>query len=156
MPNPDRVQQARFSVDHDDVWTPNDVVQMDAVVAACALVAQADGWVTPDESKRMIDRIRRSSSIAFFGVDEVVLAFEALKIRFDHDPDDAGAMAEDAISKLRGQSGPGRLLIETACSVAEADGGFDSEERDVVLRLCRMLDLDPAPYGLTPAEEWWR
>jgi len=153
MPNPNRFQPTRYSVDHDDVWTPNDVVQMDAVVAACALVAQADGWVTPDERKRMIDRMRRSPSIAFFGVDEVVLAFEALKTRFDHDPDDAGAMAEDAISKLRGQSGPSRLLIETACSVAEADGGFDAEERDVILRLCGILDLDPAPYGLSPADE---
>lgn len=139
--------------DQDDVWTPGDIVQMDAVVTACALVAQADGWVTPDERKRMIDRMRRSPAIAFFGVDEVVLAFEALKIRFDHDPDEAEAMAEDAISKLRGQSGPSRLLIETACSVAEADGGFDAEEREVILRLCGILHLDPAPYGLSPADE---
>jgi tellurite resistance protein TerB len=40
------------------------------------------------------------------------------------------------------------LLIDTACSVAEADGGFDAEERDVILRLCRLLELDPARYDL--------
>lgn len=152
MPRSDRLLRRQALIDHNDVWTANDVVQMDAVVAACALVAQADGWVTPDERKRMTERMRRTPSIAFFGVAEVVLAFEALTIRFERDLQDGEATAEDAIVHLRGQPGPSRLLIETACSVAEADGGFDAEERDVILRLCRLLDLDPAPYGLVPGD----
>lgn len=152
MPYSNRSPQRQTIIDQDDAWTPNDVVQMDAVVAACALVAQADGWVTPDERKRMIDRMRCSPAIAFFGVDEVVLAFEALNLRFDRDLDDGEATAEDAIAHLRGQPGPSRLLIETACSVAEADGGFDAEERDVILRLCGLLNLDPTPYGLSPGD----
>lgn len=150
MPRSDRKLRRRSPIDQDDVWTPGDVFQMDAVVAACALVAQADGWVTPEERKRMIDRMRHSPTIAFFGVNEVVLAFEALNMRFERDLDDGEATAEVAVARLRGQPGPSRLLIETACSVAEADGGFDAEEREVILRLCHLLSLDPARYDLIP------
>jgi len=139
-------------MDPAEIWTPGDVIQMDALVAACALVAQADGWVTPDERKQMIDRLRRSPSVVVFGVDEVILAFEALNRRFERDLDDGEATAEVAVTRLRGQSELSRMVVETACSVAEADGGFDAEEREVILRLCRLLDIDPAHYDLAPRE----
>ncbi len=69
---------------------------------------------------------------------------------FDRDLDAAEAMAEAAVARLRGRPGPSRLLIETACAIADADGGFDREERDLVRRLCRLLGLDVAAFGLTP------
>lgn len=141
---------ARF--DPDELWTPGDVVQMDAVVAACAMVAQADGWVTADERRRMIERMRSAPTVALFGVDDVLVLFEALNLRFDRDPEDGQATAEIAVSRLRGQPGPARLLIETACSVAEADGGFDAEERAIIFRLCTLLDVDPASLDLFPRD----
>lgn len=148
MPQSNRLLRKRPAIDQNDVWTPGNIVQMDAVVAACAMVAQADGWVTADERARMLDRMRNSPTIAFFGTDDVLALFEALNQRFERDLDDGEATAEIAVARLRGQPGPSRLLIETACSVAEADGGFDAEERGVVLRLCELLGVDPAPFGL--------
>lgn len=152
MPQSDRLLRKLHAIDQDDVWTPGNIVQMDAVVAACAMVSQADGWVTPDERTRMLDRMRNSPTIAFFGTDDVLLMFEALNLRFERDLDDGEETAEVAIARLRGQPGPSRLLIETACSVAEADGGFDAEERAVILRLCKILGVDPAPYDQTPGD----
>lgn len=152
MPRTTKTRRRRIAVDPHDVWTLGDVVQMDAVVAACALVAQADGWVTAQERKRMIDRMSRSPSVRFFGLHEVTVGFEALNMRFDRDLEDGEAAAEAAVAVLRGQPGPSHLLIDTACSVAEADGGFDAEERDVILRLCRLLDLDPARFDLISGE----
>ena len=131
-----------------DVWTPGDEVEMDALIAACALVAQADGWVTPDERQRTVERMRRSPAVAVFGVQEVLLGFESLNERFDRDLEDGVAVAEAAVRRLAGRPGPSRLLVETACAVAEADGGFDAEERDVVLRLCDLLDLEPATFEI--------
>jgi tellurite resistance protein TerB len=131
-----------------DVWTPGDEIEMDALVAACALVAQADGWVTADERKCMVARMRRSPAVAVFGVEEVLLGFETLNARFDRDLDDGVEAAETAVRRLAGRAGPSRLLLETACAVAEADGGFDAEEREVVLRLCELLDLAPAAFGI--------
>ena len=113
MPRSNRTLHRRARIDPDDVWTPGDVAQLDAVVAGCAMVAQADGWVTPEERKRMSDRMRNSPTIAFFGIDDVLVLFEALNLRFDRDLDDGEATAEIAVSRLRGQPGPSRLLIET-------------------------------------------
>lgn len=150
MPRSNMIPGRPARIEQDELWTPGDVIQMDAVVAGCAMVAQADGWVTSDERKRMIERMRNSPTIAFFGIDDVLILFEALNLRFDRDPDDGQATAEIAVSRLRGQPGPARRLVETACSVAEADGGFDAEERAVILRLCTLLDVDPASLDLFP------
>ncbi len=149
LPGSNRLHRRLPEIDPDDVWTPGDGVQMEAVVAACAMVAQADGWVTPDERKRMIDRLRNSPTIAFFGVEDVLIL---LNLRFDRDPEDGEATAEVAVARLRGQPGPSRLLVETACSVAEADGGFDAEERAVILRLCEILNVDPSAWGLASGD----
>jgi len=150
MSQSNRLLRKRPAIDQNDVWTPGNIVQMDAVVAACAMVAQADGWVTPDERTRMLDRMRNSPTIAFFGTDDVLALFEALHQRFERDLDDGAAAAEVAVARLRGQPGASRLLIETACSIAEADGGFDAEERAVILRLCKLLGVDPASFDLIP------
>ena len=152
MPQANRFLRKRPAIDQDDVWTPGNIVQMDAVVAACAMVAQADGWVTPDERTRMLDRMRNSPTIAFFGTDDVLVLFDAMNQRFERDLDDGEATAEVAIARRRGQPGPSRLLIDTACSVAEADGGFDAEERAVILRLCKLLGISPESYDLIPSE----
>ncbi|UTP40526.1 TerB family tellurite resistance protein [Phenylobacterium sp. LH3H17] len=131
-----------------DVWTPGDLVEMDALIAACALVAQADGWVTPDERQSMVERLRTTPAVALFGIPEVLAGFETLNGRFDRDLDDGVAAAEAAVRRLAGRAGPARLLVQTACAIAEADGGFDAEERDVILRLCDLLDLAPARFEI--------
>ena len=156
MPRTVKARRRRLAVDPHDVWTSGDVARMDAVVAACALVAQADGWVSALERQRMTDRLSRSPSIRFFGLHEVKDGFEALNIRFDRNPEEGEAAAEAAVAALRGQPGPSHLLIDTACSVAEADGGFDAEERDVILRLCRLLNVDPSHHGLVAGAGWTR
>lgn len=135
-----------------DVWTPGDEIEMDALIAACSLVAQADGWVTRDERQRMAERMSKAPAVAVFGLEEVLLGFETLNERFERDHDDGLAAAETAVQRLAGRAGPARLLVETACAVAEADGGFDAEERDVVLRLCELLELTPAAFELVAQE----
>jgi tellurite resistance protein TerB len=148
MPYATQKHRAPRAISATEVWTPGDEIEIDALVAACALVAQADGWVTADERQRMVERMRKSPAVAVFGVQEVLLGFETLNERFDRDLDDGVAVAETAVRRLAGRSGPSRLLVETACAVAEADGGFDAEERDVVLRLCELLDLAPASFEI--------
>lgn len=152
MRNARRTQRPRHPVHVDDSWTYGDLTQMDAVVAACALVAQADGWVTPGERKRMIERMRQAPAVTFFGTHEVIEAFEALNRRFERDLDDGEATAKIAVLRLRGQTGPSRRLVETACEVAAADGGVDAEERAVILNLCDWLRLDPVAFELTPRQ----
>jgi len=144
---------SRKPIDQADIWSPRDLVEMDAVVAACALVAHADGWVTPEERDRTVQRMSRTQAIAPFGSHEVIAAFEALVVRFEHAPAQGRAIAEAAVRGVRSDRRSARWLVDTACAVAMADGGFDAEERDAILRLCHLLDFDPADFALVPAQE---
>jgi tellurite resistance protein TerB len=146
-----RLLRKHPAVDENDVWTPGNITQMDAVVAACAMVSHADGWVSPDERTRMLDRMRNSPTIAFFGADDALLMLDALNLSFERDLDEGQAAAEIAIAQLRGQPGPSHLLIETACSVARSDGVLDPQERKVIMRLCKVLGVDPASCNLESA-----
>ena len=134
-----------------DVWTPGESAQLDALVSACALVALADGWVTSDERRSAMDRMRRLEAVSVFGIEEALAAFESLVDRFMRDPDDGVAVAEGAIVRLRGHAGPARLIIDAACRVAASDGAFDEDERSMVLRLCELFDLDPDSASLPAA-----
>ncbi|MFC4442480.1 tellurite resistance TerB family protein [Caulobacter henricii] len=134
-----------------ETWTPAQLDQLDALVAACALVAQADGWVTPDERGRMLDRMRGLPALALFGIDDALEAFEALDQRFEQDPETARFEAEMAIRRLRGRDDVARLVVNSACAVAAADGGLDAEERDVLLRICDLLALHPIQFDLITA-----
>ena len=136
-----------------DVWTPDNAIQIDAVVAACALVAQADGWVTVEERQAMVRRMRTSPLVTVFNLDEILSAFTVLNQRFDHDLEDGEASAEAAIAALENQPKFARLLVETACSVANADGGFDPAEWQAIMRICDLLSLDPADFDVTPTAQ---
>jgi tellurite resistance protein TerB len=68
--------------------------------------------------------------------------------RLDYDLDEGVASAEAAVRRVSDRPDAARLVIETACAVADADGGLDGEEREVILHLCEMLGLDPAAFDL--------
>lgn len=41
------------------------------------------------------------------------------------------------------------MSIETACLIAEVDGGLDAPRRAAISRLYEILNVDPSAYGLT-------
>lgn len=130
-----------------DVWTPRQLEQLDAVVAACALIAHADGEVSTEERGRMLDRIRGQAGLIPFGVDDVLEAFEALDARFETRPDEARAEAEMMVRRLRGRAEAVEVAA-AAVAVSIADGGLEAEERQVVLDICAWLDVAPGQFDL--------
>ena len=56
-----------------------------------------------------------------------------------------------AVRRLRGRDDAARVVVNAACAVAVADGGFDAEERDALLRICTLLGLDPIQFELIAA-----
>jgi tellurite resistance protein TerB len=128
-----------------------DQALMEGVVAGCAMTAYADGWVTEEERRRMLGLIRGFEPVKAFGVDEVAHEFERLTARFAEDHAVGEAEALGVIAVLRGRDGAGELLVQTCCAIADADGGFDREEREAVIRICETLGLDPERFGLAEA-----
>lgn len=147
--NPLRAELSRFETPSMlDGWSATDAAHFEALIAACALVAHADGWVTEEERISVSSRVRGLNATAVFGVERCLAAFDAAINRFDLDPDAATERAEAAILKLASQPGPASLVVEAACRVAASDGGFDGAERSAILDICQLLNLDPAPFGL--------
>jgi tellurite resistance protein TerB len=145
--NPIHATRSRIT----DAWTPSQLEHLDALVAACALVSHADGWVTAEERSRMLERMRGLAVFAVFGVEDALEAFEALDQRFERDPEAARVEAEAAVRRLRGRDDAARVVVNSACAVAVADGGLDAEERDALLRICKLLGLDPIQFELITA-----
>ena len=132
----------------EDAWTPGGLVQFEALVSACALVAQSDGWVTPEETLRVMERMRTLPALDGFGIGDLIEAFEARIEDFNRDPEAALVMSEGAIRRLRDKPDAARLVASAACAVASADGGFDAEERAAILRICALLVLSPQEVDL--------
>lgn len=128
-------------------WTPREIEQLEAVVAACALIAHADGEVSTAERGRMLERIKGQTGLASFGVDDVLEAFEAIDARFYARPDEARAEAEMMIRRLQGRAEAAEVAA-AAMAVSIADGGFDAEEREIILDICAWLDVAPDRFDL--------
>lgn len=124
---------------------------MQGIVAGCALVAYADGWVTDDEHDRMVSLIRGFEPIATFGIDDVIATFETFTSHFIADQADGEAAALKAVARVKGAAKYPALLVKTCCAIAAADGGFDAEERTAVIRICQVLGLDPATFDIADA-----
>jgi tellurite resistance protein TerB len=129
-------------------WTNLDADVLQALAAACVLVAQADGWVTPAERRQTLARMRRGPVVTRFGHDEVAHAFETFNQQLEYDLDLGIEVAEAAVRRISDRLEAAHLVLETACAVAEADGGLDAEEREVILDLCDMVGLDPADFEM--------
>lgn len=124
---------------------------MEGIVAGCALVAYADGGVTDDEHDRMISLIRGFEPIAVFGLDDVIATFETMTSRFASDQNSGETAAFEAVARLKGASRYPALLVTTCCAIAAADGGFDAAERNVIIRTCHALGLNPATFNIADA-----
>ena len=130
----------------------SDAKLMDAVVCGCALVAYADGWVTPDEQKRMTGLIRAFEPLNSFGIEEVLQAFDEVTERFTSDPEQGEVHALRAVARIRDMKNYPDLLIETCSAIAGADGGFDEAERLAIISLCETLGLHAGDYDLLEAK----
>lgn len=111
----------------------------DALVWICALVAQADGWVTANELESAhlaLDRLPSPLLQAPTPHDALTQAI----LEFDTDRPRALESAEAAIAAARGH--PHAVgLASAALAVATADGSCGPDERDMVLKACALLLL---------------
>lgn len=131
-----------------EVTEPDIDVVLEGVMAACALIAYADGTVTQDERQRMLSVIPRFAALRFLSRSELVDAFETATGWFEAGPAAGRRRAMQAIARVRGHRGCRVPLLRACHAIATADSVFDRRERDALIGICGALDLDPAEYGL--------
>lgn len=115
--------------------------QIDALVAACVLIAQVDGAVTPDERGRMVERLRLQPLLEGLELETALRAFEALDARFDARPEETWVEAEIMIRRLKGHAEA--EAVASAAVAVSIDGGLEAEERSAVLDICAWLEVSP-------------
>jgi len=121
---------------------------MNAVVAGCALVSAADGDINAAEKQKMVGYIQRTDELKVFDIPEVIAQFNKFADGFEFDALIGKAEALKAVAPLRKNIEAARLLIRVCCAIGMADGEFDQSEKNVIIEMCRELQLDPAEFNL--------
>jgi tellurite resistance protein TerB len=121
---------------------------LEASVAACALVAAADGTIKPSEKEAMAGFIQRNDMLKVFEMSKVIETFNKFADNFEFNAAIGKAEALRAVNKLKSNQEAGRLLIRVCCAIGMADGDFDDKEKVVVKEICAELGLPPSEFGL--------
>lgn len=121
---------------------------LDAVCAACAMVATADGSADPAEKRKMMGFLERSPELQHFGTKQVLESFQGIISGFEFDVGIGKAEALKTIGKLRKNEEQARMVVRVAIIIGGSDGKFDEQEKDAARAICRDLGLSPTDFDL--------
>ncbi|MGG3470740.1 TerD family protein [Neobacillus pocheonensis] len=119
---------------------------LDAVVAACALVAMADGYLDASERQKMLDFVHQSEELRVFDTTKVIQKFNMFISKMEHDRMSGRAEAFRALGKIRTKPEIARLVARYCIAIGYADGHFDQNEQQMVADICRELGLNPTEF----------
>lgn len=121
---------------------------MEAVVAACALVAVADGSIDPEEKRKMVGFIQNNDALKAFKMDDVIASFNKITAKLDFDMSIGKAEALAVIAKIKKNDAEARLAVRVASAIAASDGTVDEQEIAVMRTICNELGLNPSDFDL--------
>lgn len=113
---------------------------LEAVAAACALVATADGEVSFSERARLDAVIENLSQLRLFDPHEVVDAFDEYVSKLEHGETGESALLQAITSGTR-REGAADLLMRISAAMSLADGQDSPDEHHVIHQICTALDL---------------
>ncbi|WML39246.1 TerD family protein [Neobacillus sp. OS1-2] len=119
---------------------------LDAVVAACALVAMADGYLDAAERQKMLEFVHQSEELRVFDTNKVIQKFNLFITKMENDRMLGRAEAFRALGKIRTKPEIARLVARYCIAIGYADGNFDPNEQQMVADICRELGLNPAEF----------
>jgi tellurite resistance protein len=125
----------------------------DAVVAMCALVASADGYIDVRERDEMARIITTDEVLKAYPTSDLARRFDAHvdAIRSGSEAGRAAAFAE--IAKVRGNRVQARAVITFGALIGHADGVFDEDEQRTVRAAIDVLGLDQGVLSVqTPVD----
>ncbi|WP_313802261.1 TerD family protein [Cytobacillus sp.] len=119
---------------------------MDAVVAACALVALADGRLDQAERQKMIEFVNQSEELRVFDTNKVIQQFNFFVQKIERDSIIGRAEAFKALGRIRSKPEIARLVARYCIAIGYADGHFDPSEKQIVTEICMELGLNPHEF----------
>ncbi|WP_066308357.1 TerD family protein [Bacillus sp. FJAT-29814] len=119
---------------------------LDAVVAGCALVAMADGYLDASERQKLLEFVHQSDELRVFDTNKVIQRFNYFVSRIEMDRMLGTAEAYRALGRIRTKPEIARLVARYCIAIGYADGNFDNYEKQTVADICRELGLNPAEF----------
>ena len=115
-----------------------------ATMAVCALVAAADGAVSPEEKTKVAGLIAKNEMLSVFNAGELRTSFLGY---CDMAGDEFSRIdLLNIVRKLKSNEAQADTALKVALIIANADGTFDDSEKKVVAELCGVLGLPSSNY----------
>ena len=122
---------------------------LEAAMAACALVAAADGHASFRERSRIDGILESLEGLRVFDPHEGVDAFDRYLERLEIQPEAGRREAVEAVRRqIDEDPAQGPLLLRLCRVISEANGEPSSEKRRAIADLCAELGLEPGPRAV--------
>lgn len=121
---------------------------LNAAMAGSALIAMADGKISPEEKQKMLRFIENHDALSVFTTSDVIKAFQEFVGQIEFDQDIGESKAYQALAKMKSNAEASRLLIRMIIGIASSDGNFDTDEKKIAAKIAKELGLNPAEFEL--------
>jgi tellurite resistance protein TerB len=115
---------------------------VEALAAATAMVAFADGVPSPEEREELLGVFEEEDRLTEIDLDDLFDAFDDYAERFAEDPKAAEEEALTAVAVFDDTPELGRLVVRAALAAASSDGTLGLGEEKAVRSLCDALGLE--------------
>jgi tellurite resistance protein TerB len=115
---------------------------IEALAAATAMVAFADGVPSAEEREELLSVFEEEDRLTEVDLDDLFDAFDDYAERFEEDAAAAENEVLTAVAVFDDSPELGRLIVRAALAVASTDGTLGPAEEKAVARLCNVLALE--------------
>ena len=123
-----------------------------ATMAACALVATADGEVSFSERVRVDQIVETMEHLQVYDPHEAVNIFVDFCEAIQASPSEGHPKVLSQMDVVKGNPETASLLIRICLAVAEANGSTSLIDQIEIVSLCSHLEIEPAQFGLYQTE----
>lgn len=121
---------------------------LDALTAGCAWLASADGTISGEEKRKMLNFMQVSPEMKVFDTKKVLASFNPVVEIFESDYEFGRIEAVSRITKIKADPAAANTLVRLVCIIGASDGNFDADEKKVVREICGVVGLDPAHFDV--------
>lgn len=121
---------------------------LQAAMAGSALLALADGDISPEEKRKMMKFIENYEPLSVFKTTDIINTFGEYVSQLEFDNDLGEAKSFEAIAKIKSDNQAARLIMRLVIAIGAADGDFDDNEKAMARRIATELGLNAAEFEL--------
>jgi tellurite resistance protein TerB len=126
---------------------------LNAAMAACAIVAAANGKVSFCQRMRIDQILATLDRLREFDPHEGVDLFNDFVDKITRCPKTGHQKALAAMSTVASEKPVAELLIRLCLAVSQSDGKISKSERSEIIYLCDVLGIEPGSVGLDPRRD---